>query len=918
MTSARRDELPRNFKYLQKACNPLDQRGRDSRGINTNRLARAMALRHHADQFRLLLQPISLFGFAIIIIFWTGVAYELSIEHSAVQDFAIARGAGWARMVADATFQLIHGIDRSLLILRQDYEENPERFDLNQQATRIAAINNVTTEVGLIGSDGLLKARTGYSGPPIDLSDREHFKAQVEDPVDELFISKPILLRTTGKPQIQMTRRLRNHDGSFDGVLTASLDPSFIERFQRTLGFGEKSIVTVRGMDGYVRATFGLSPDAEKVSKELLSAAAQSPEGHRWSEGRHDGVYRLVSFRTIPEYSLIIIVAEPAEHIFADYIRDRKIYLSVAALFTLLVLFVIAFITRHQLALAQASASAARLSHERDIAIDSMAQGLCMFDAQGRLIVCNKKYAELYGLDQELTKPGTIVRAIFEYRVANNSAPEPYQNRVTEWIDDATTSQPFEAVQTLVDGRHIAVTHRPTAEGGWVATHEDITDQRMSQARVEHLARHDQLTDLGNRAALMDRMEEECARCRQWGETFSLLFLDLDRFKQVNDTLGHPAGDALLRAVAARLKGCLRETDAIARLGGDEFAIIQAHEIDQLNASSELAERIISELCKPFTVDDNEVYIGVSVGIALGLEHATNPDELMKMSDMALYQAKEAGRNCYRVFDVAMTDAMVRRHELENDLRHALESGQLRLHYQPIVEATTRRMCGAEALIRWQHPTKGIISPDRFIPLAEESGLIFKIGQWVLHTACAEAADWPANIKLAVNLSAKQFSDPGLLDVVMYILTETGLPPERLELEITETALIESAASILPLLRQFKNLGIAIALDDFGTGYSSLSQLTMFPFDKIKIDKSFTQKITSRADCAAIISATVTLAQNLGKETTAEGIETAEQYKLLRLVGVTTLQGYLFKRPGPASELDFTGIHGDLGMEHAA
>jgi EAL domain-containing protein (putative c-di-GMP-specific phosphodiesterase class I) len=290
----------------------------------------------------------------------------------------------------------------------------------------------------------------------------------------------------------------------------------------------------------------------------------------------------------------------------------------------------------------------------------------------------------------------------------------------------------------------------------------------------------------------------------------------------------------------------------------------------------------------------------------------------MKMSDMALYEAKEAGRNRHRVFDIAMTDAMVRRHELEGDLRRAIENGQLSLQYQPIIDAATRRMCGAEALIRWRHPTKGMIAPDRFIPIAEESGLIFQIGQWVLQTACTEAANWPADIKLAVNLSAKQFSDSRLLDIVMQILADTGLAPERLEFEITETALIESATSVLPMLRQFKNLGITIALDDFGTGYSSLSQLTIFPFDKIKIDKSFTQKMTSRADCAAIISATVTLAQNLDKQTTAEGVETVEQYKLLRLAGVTSLQGYLFMRPAPASELDFSRVYSDLKRERAA
>ena len=423
------------------------------------------------------------------------------------------------------------------------------------------------------------------------------------------------------------------------------------------------------------------------------------------------------------------------------------------------------------------------------------------------------------------------------------------------------------------------------------------------------MAHHDTLTGLANRAAVVQKIEEAAARQRRNGALFSVLLLDLDRFKGVNDTLGHPAGDALLREVATRLKAFLRETDFLARLGGDEFAIIQGGEVDQREAASALANRIIEMFAQPFNIDGNEVNIGTSIGIALAPEHAADPDNLLKMADMALYRAKSAGRNGYQFFDPEMSKAASVRHELEKELRQAIQNNELELHYQPIIDSKTRKICSAEALMRWRHPTKGIIPPDQFIPLAEETGLITQIGEWVLHTACVEAATWPAGTKVAVNLSPVQFRKSNLADVVMYALAQSGLAPDRLELEITETALIESAAECLPALRQFKSLGIAIALDDFGTGYSSLSQLTMFPFDKIKIDKSFTQNITKRSDCAAIILATLTLAQNLDIATTAEGIETAEQYRLLRLAGVTLLQGYLFKAPGPASEIDFDTVY---------
>jgi predicted signal transduction protein with EAL and GGDEF domain len=343
----------------------------------------------------------------------------------------------------------------------------------------------------------------------------------------------------------------------------------------------------------------------------------------------------------------------------------------------------------------------------------------------------------------------------------------------------------------------------------------------------------------------------------------------------------------------------------LARLGGDEFAIIQSSHGDQREAASALANRIVEVIARTFRLDGNEVNIGTSIGIALAPEHGTNPDNLLKMADMALYAAKSAGRNGYRFFDPGMGEAANERHALENDLRRAIAQNELVLFYQPIVDTKTLRICGAEALLRWRHPTKGMVTPDVFIPLAEDTGMIAQLGEWVLHTACADAARWPSHVKVAVNLSPVQFRKSNLSDAVMSALQRTGLPPERLEIEITETALIESAAECLPALHRFKQAGIAIALDDFGTGYSSLSQLTMFPFDKIKIDKSFTQNLTKRSECAAIISAALTLAQNLDMATTAEGIETKEQYQLLRLAGVTSLQGYFFQRPCPVEDIDF-------------
>jgi diguanylate cyclase (GGDEF)-like protein len=418
------------------------------------------------------------------------------------------------------------------------------------------------------------------------------------------------------------------------------------------------------------------------------------------------------------------------------------------------------------------------------------------------------------------------------------------------------------------------------------------------------MAHHDLLTGLSNRALFMEKIEEAGARLRRRGETFTVFMLDLDRFKYVNDSLGHPEGDALLKETARRLKAALRETDVLARLGGDEFAILQTGEANQREDAIVLARRIIDVITEPYDINGNKVAIGTSIGVAMAPVDGIEPSELMKKADLALYRMKSEGRNGYRFFDAQMTADAVALHQLEHDLREAMQRNELEVHYQPVVDGKTRQPVGAEALVRWRHPKKGFIPPDKFIPLAEETGLIVQLGEWVLQTACAEAAKWPAPLKIAVNLSAVQFKKSNLLDVVMCVLVETGLPPERLELEITESMLIENDINISDVIRKLKNLGVSIALDDFGTGYSSLSYLTKFPFDKIKIDKSFTQNLIKRVECRAIVSSVHALGHGLDILTTAEGVETEQQFEMLRAAGINLVQGYLFGRPCRASDLD--------------
>jgi diguanylate cyclase (GGDEF)-like protein len=424
--------------------------------------------------------------------------------------------------------------------------------------------------------------------------------------------------------------------------------------------------------------------------------------------------------------------------------------------------------------------------------------------------------------------------------------------------------------------------------------------------RIVFLAHHDLLTGLFNRLQFAESLDDSILRLGQQGEAFSVLVLDLDKFKVVNDTLGHPIGDELLKQVAQRLQPSLRETEILARLGGDEFAIIQAAGPNQRESAIDLSVRIDAVLSQPFDLCGNTVNIGTSIGIVMAPEHGTISSDLLRKADLALYRTKSDRKNCFTFFAAEMLTAVETRRAMEAELRQAIGHDEFELHYQPVVDAGTCDVCGVEALVRWRHPVRGLVPPDRFIPLAEETGLIVPIGEWILQQACADAAVWPENITVAVNLSAVQFGNGKLFDVILCALANSGLSPRRLELEITETVLLENEQEFLTLIRQLKNLGITIALDDFGTGYSSMSYLTKFSFDKIKIDRSFIHGLGNRTECTAVISSVLTLARGLDIKVTAEGVETEKQFKLLQDAGVDLLQGYLFGRPVPVAELDLS------------
>ncbi|QKC99814.1 putative bifunctional diguanylate cyclase/phosphodiesterase [Mesorhizobium sp. NZP2298] len=540
--------------------------------------------------------------------------------------------------------------------------------------------------------------------------------------------------------------------------------------------------------------------------------------------------------------------------------------------------------------------------HRRfDAALANMSQGLLMYDGNGKMIVRNRRFLELYNVTAADFPLGTTHRDALERLLELGIYTKiDVDSEVAKTEACLAAAKMHSAYRYLTDGRTVLVTHQPMSGGGWVVTFDDVTERRRTEERMTHLAHHDTLTGLPNRSMFRERLD--LALDDDAATPLAIFSLDLDRFKAVNDTWGHPAGDWLLKSVAERLQRCLHnETDIVARFGGDEFVIMQFNSRGIAEAEK-LAKRIVEAIARPFRDKSREMHVGISLGIAVFPNDGRDADTLLKNADTALYRAKSEGRNLYRFFEPEMDAVVQARRAIEVDLEAALPRQEFDLDFQPIMNIASGEIIGAEALMRWHSPARGTVAPDEFIPVAEETGLIVPLGEWALRTACTAAASWPPGLRIAVNVSAVQLRSGGFARSVISALAFSGVPAAQLELEITETVLMDESEAVLKTLRQLRELGIRIALDDFGTGYSSLGYLRRFPVDKIKIDRSFIGDMANH-DTAAIVRTVIGLGTELGIVVTAEGVETEEQLDMLRKNGCVEAQGYLIGVPSKASDI---------------
>ena len=757
----------------------------------------------------------------------------------------------------------------------------------------------------------LINSSVGWPIPHIDIADRPYFQTLKFDPVSPDVRIEPIVSRVSNTWTIDIVRRVTGPNREFLGSVTRSISRIAFESHFASVKLGPGAAIEMRRRDGTLLARHPRIVNSTDESVGIGDANLQDVlERDRYFgqlTNPTNGEVSLVSTHALENFPIAIIVTKTMSTALADW-REQTETLVIVAVASAVSIAVLLIAVVRKLS-EQHRVSRERLTLEKqrlDRAVNNITQGLVLFDSSERLVVCNPRYLDMYGLSADVVKLGSSLREIVAHRKAAGSIAGSAEEYISLMLGGRHARSSM--IIDIPDGRSIQIISEPLTDGGWVVTHEDITERRRIEEDIAHLAHYDALTGLPNRVLFREYLCEKLASIAD-GEQVAVHFIDLDEFKSVNDALGHLVGDELLKLVAASLSRCVGEDDLVARLGGDEFAIVQS-DVTSSDRITDQAVRALRAVHEPFECMDQQLTIDASVGIALAPQHGMAPDQILKNADLAMYAAKASGRGTYRFFEPEMDARARERLQLSTDLRQAIAHDELEVHYQPCRSLEGDTITGCEALVRWRHPERGMVSPAEFIPVAEDTGLINEIGEWVLRTACRDAMTWPGDIRLAVNVSPVQFRNEALPLKIMAALSASNLPPSRLELEITEAVLIHDDDAALATLNQLRAIGIRVALDDFGTGYSSLSYLRRFPFDRIKIDRSFVNDIVGSKGAQSIVQAIVDIATARGMTTIAEGVETEEQHGLLRELGCTEMQGYLFCAATPADRIkDLLGRH---------
>lgn len=859
-----------------------------------------------------------------VLICIAGLAIGLTIWwlHALAVKEASASAGMIATVLAEQANRSVQSVDLALSDLKKELgraksaeqgnsntlaDENVHKM-ISERLTHLSQAERIV----LIDKSGYTANTTvQFPSVPVDLSDRDYFQYLKNNNGEHIFISS-VVDRRSGKQLVVFSKRINNANGEFIGVALISVDFTYFESIYHSIDALRDQTFVLLHTDGnvIVRYSNGKTNTGKKMPavSEWYKLVAQGG-GQFKGKSVFDSERRLVAVRPLQDYPLVVNVAVSESSALATW----RIQAATIGIGTLLVMIcsggLLAALTSQfrrviasETALVKKSEELEQSNATVDAALNNMSQGLATFDASARMVICNRRYLEMYGLSPDVVKPGCSLRDLLNNRVlAGNFRAEDIEQYAHKTAAAAAAKVRSSKTIELQDGRIVFVVNEPTTDGGWVATHEDITEQKKAEERITYAAHHDSLTGLANRKLFYEQLEQALKRARR-GEQLAVLYLDLDHLKRINDTLGHAIGDKMLKGVANRLRNCVRDVDFVARLSGDEFAIIQTSLDDPADAAA-LAERVRESIHEPFDCEGHQVVVNVSVGISIAPNDASELTELLKTADIALYEAKNTGRGTYRFYEKEMNERIQSRAALERELQSALVKGEFELYYQPIIDLKENKITSFEALLRWRHPTRGMISPAEFIPIAEETGFIIPLGEWVLRQACTEAASWPQDIDVAVNVSSVQLTNRKLANAVIGAIASSGLHGDRLILEVTESVFLKNTTENLANLKRLHELGVRFAMDDFGTGYSSLGYLLSFPFSKIKIDRSFIAGLGKTKESRAIVRAVIDLARSLKMQVVAEGVETDSQLEQLRRLGCAEIQGYLFSAPRPAVEI---------------